>query len=133
MRLDLETLSVYIQSAVRTPLALTTLVLLAACRAEVPPGAGGAEIYELQNCANCHGVNLDGNQGRDAPPLAGLDRHWSAEELALFLQDPARYPSKTARMRVIESRYSRSMPPYPNLTDDERLTLARWLIARSSE
>ena len=51
---------------------LLSLHVGSACtlRRDPPPGAGGADIYELQNCANCHG-ELGGGNSLGPPHRSG--------------------------------------------------------------
>ncbi len=113
--------------------SLTLLVLslfAPACifRRQPPPGASGAEIYRLQNCANCHGEEREGT--RRGPPLAGLSANWSAERLAEYLADPPAMVANDARLAAYDEQYGSSdMGRYDNLDLALRSTLAAWLLA----
>ena len=85
-------------------------------------------IYELQNCANCHGGNGEGNAL--GPPLARLTSNWSAEEMVAFLTDPEPVLAADERLRTLAGAYSTQMTRYDNLTEEQRLVLARWLLER---
>jgi mono/diheme cytochrome c family protein len=111
------------------PLLLSALLLVPACafRRQPPPGASGAVIYELQNCANCHGDQREGT--RRGPPLAGLAAHWTGPELAEFFLDPRAQVERDARLRAYDAEYGSSdMSSYANLDRSQRTTLALWLL-----
>lgn len=99
-----------------------------ACASPVqpPPGAAGRTIYELQLCANCHGETGGGRSL--GPPLRDLGRFWEAERLAEFLGDPRRFEAGDARLRELAEGHSGTMDPYDNLSLEERLRLARYLL-----
>ncbi len=117
------------------PAALATLAVLAvlaglaaACafRRTPPPGASGALIYDYQNCANCHG---DAGEGQSlGPPLRDLGRHWTRDALGAFLADPDGHAERDPRLAELEERYAGNMQPYDNLTLEQRLVLADWLL-----
>ena len=111
-------------------LALASLLAIAATacalRRDPPPGASGATIYELQNCANCHGDSGEGTTR--GPILADLAAHWSREDLAEFLAAPSYWAERDARLAHLRASYSGAMSPYDNLTPDERLRLADHLL-----
>lgn len=110
---------------------LLALVLLSsvACstRRPPPPGASGDVIYALQNCANCHG---DARQGTKlGPPLRPLAPSWTRERLAEYLADPRAVVATDERLSALDREYSADMGRYDNLSHEERLTLAGWLLA----
>jgi mono/diheme cytochrome c family protein len=109
---------------------LVVAMVLGACslRTPPPPGATGDLIYELQNCANCHAA--DGAGTSRGPALVGLAEHWTAERLAAFLEEPAVFLERDARLRALEEAHPGKMSRYDNLTLDQRLTLSRWLLQR---
>jgi mono/diheme cytochrome c family protein len=102
--------------------------VLAACslREDPPPGASGAVIYDLQNCANCHGSAREGT--RLGPPLAGLAAHWARATLADYIADPRAIVARDPRLAELDRRWSTDMGPYDNLTLEQRLVLADWLL-----
>lgn len=106
------------------------LGLAAACslRRAPPPGASGAEIYDLQNCANCHGDEREGKSL--GPSLAGLAQHWTRETLVEYLADPQGFVERDPRLRARSEEYSGKMDPYDNLTLEQRGVLADWLLER---
>lgn len=116
-------------SLVRASLALL-LALAPGCslRRQPPPGASGAEIYRLQNCANCHGEGREGT--RRGPPLAGLRSNWTRARLAEYMLDPRPMVARDARLARLDQQYGSSdMGRYDNLDLVQRSTLADWLLA----
>ena len=102
---------------------------LGACIAptQPPPGATGKEIFELQLCSNCHGkAGIGGSRG---PALRGLTDHWTEVSLARFLADVESFERDDTRVRALASAYSGDMRSYANLNEDERIQLARYLLA----
>lgn len=113
-----------------TALMLVALLLAAACslRRQPPPGASGAEICRLQNCANCQGDAREGT--RRGPPLSGLAAHCTAAALAEYLLDPPTLVARDARLAAVERDLGGSqMGRYDNLDAGQRATLAAWLLA----
>lgn len=109
---------------------LVFLLWGAACslRRTPPPGADGAEIYRLQNCANCHGGAREGTH--HGPALDGLRAHWERDRLAEFLADPAAFAAHDARLEGMDRQYGGvTMGRYDNLDLAQRSTLAEWLLA----
>ncbi|MCZ6596852.1 MAG: c-type cytochrome [Planctomycetota bacterium] len=106
--------------------AVASLIAACSLRTPPPPGADGALIYELQNCANCHDEGLGGTSR--GPGLVGLAQHWNAADLAGYLADPAAYLEDDERLQELEASHSGEMGPYANLTLDQRTVLARWLL-----
>lgn len=74
------------------------------------PPTPGEQVY-LQSCATCHGPDRRGIG--HAPPLRGLRHRMKEEELRALV--------KTGRA---------SMPPQPQLTDEQLKTLADFLLCR---
>lgn len=109
-------------------LALAGVGTACQTRKDPPAGAPGEMIYELQNCANCHGKNGEGNML--GPPLAKLTSNWSAERLVAFLTDPEPVLAADERLRTLAGTYSSQMTRYDNLTEEQRRVLADWLLAR---
>ena len=109
-------------------LLLLVGVFVSACnlRQPPPPGANGATIYRLQNCANCHGENREGKSL--GPKLLGLQKHWDPEALASFLSNPKDFLGRDERLAQLEKSYPGSMSRYDNLSKEQRLVLAEWLL-----
>lgn len=104
------------------------LCLSAACSSRIPPppGAGGAEIYRLQNCANCHGDSGEGNFL--GPALENLKRDWNLPDLVSFLADPGPFLAKNGRLATLRKAYPAAMSRYDNLDENQLGVLARWLL-----
>ena len=109
--------------------ALAGLVLWTACssRVDPPPGASGADIYALQNCANCHGERGQGTEHL-GPPLRDLAASWTVADLGRYLARPEEFLERDPRLRALDAEYTSEMNRYDNLTDDERRVLAEWLL-----
>ena len=107
---------------------LLSLHVASACslREDPPPGASGADIYALQNCANCHGQL--GRGSSLGPPLASLGRHWTSELLVEYLADPRLFVERDERLAALSAEYSGQMSRYDNLSVEQRRVLAEWLL-----
>jgi len=113
----------------KCPLLLLPLLFVTACstRRPPPPGASGDVIYALQNCANCHGEDRQGT--KLGPSLRPLSSEWTRERLAEYLADPRAMVAGDARLAELDRAFSADMGRYDNLSHDERLVLAGWLLA----
>lgn len=110
--------------------ALMTVLFLAlssSCRQAPPPGASGDLIYELQNCANCHGEDRRGT--KRGPALFGLGSYWERTSMAEFFADPKRLSNQDARLGAMAKAYPAEMSTYDNLTLSQRLVLADYLLS----
>jgi len=105
-------------------------VLLSSClgRKPVPEGASGAEIFVLQNCQLCH--EADGSGSRRGPALGNLGAHWTQAELVDYFFDPAPAIAASTRLQEYEDKHSLSMPRYHNLTEEQRVELAGWVLTK---
>ncbi|MDR6225578.1 c-type cytochrome [Desmospora profundinema] len=99
-----------------------SILLLAACVQENPPEGGQqdrsgdaveqstAENIYNNNCASCHGQNLEGRTGPDLQQVGGK---YSEEEIDdIILNGTGR------------------MPALKQIPDDQRATLAEWLAGQ---
>ncbi len=115
------------------PKALPTLsllcLILAACvlPTQPAPDASAAEIYALQLCANCHGDRGEGTSR--GPALRALSTSWTRTDLADFLADPDGWEARDARLGALAKAHSGDMRSYDNLSPEQRLRLADWLLA----
>jgi len=109
-------------------LILLALFFATACsmRRPPPPGASGDVIYALQNCANCHGEQREGT--RLGPALQSLSTDWTRARLAEYLADPRALVESDERLAALDREFSSDMGRYDNLSLDERLVLADWLL-----
>ena len=103
-----------------------TMCLGSACRQAPPPGASGETIYILQNCANCHGESLEGTPR--GPSLMELNTHWDRSTMAEFFADPVTMAKQDARLSAMVKKYGTGMSTYDNLSQNERLRLADYLL-----
>lgn len=71
--------------------------------------AAGEQAYK-DNCASCHGNDLEGGAG---PSLEGVSSEYSVEEI----ED------------IIENGIG-SMPAMKSVTDEDRTAIAEWLVTK---
>jgi cytochrome c2 len=113
-------------------LALATAAALAACtRSEPSPEQAesvrrGREVYVFESCGGCHGSQRQGSE--KAPPLAALRRHWSAEELALYLRQPGQF-AQDRRLQRLARRYPAGMAGLPAAHPDRLHDLVVFLLS----
>jgi cytochrome c2 len=86
----------------------------------------GREVYVFESCGGCHGSRRQGS-GK-APPLDALRRHWSADELALYLRAPRQYP-QDSRLRQLARRYPAEMAGLPAAQPDRLRDLVAFLLS----
>ena len=109
------------------------VVLLVACgRGGAPAGEAegarrGREIYAFEGCGSCHGQQQQGT--KNAPPLAGLRKHWTADELARYLRQPGSYP-KDGRLRRVAERFPAEMAGLPAAEPGRLHDLVTFLLSR---
>ena len=97
-----------------------------ACRQTPPPGASGETIYILQNCANCHGESGEGT--KRGPAFIELNTHWDRSAMAEFFAHPKAVAKQDARLSAMIEKFGSSMSTYDNLSQNERLRLADYLL-----
>lgn len=86
-------------------------------------------VYESAACWTCHGRPHRAEEGLAGPALAGLDEHWTVEDLADFIDDPESWVAKRDRLAVLKSQYPLPMLPTTRPVPlEDRLLLARWLL-----
>jgi len=78
-----------------------------------PPGLdevqlAGWRAYLDLNCASCHGERREGRKA--GPPLSGLARNWTAEELVSYLLDPDAMVRANPRLAYRAEQYAIGMP-----------------------
>ena len=119
--------------------ALCTASLLSACGPSDPGAdeaaagsdpAHGEKLYATRACASCHGGKGAGLS--TAPGFAGLDDHWTREQLAEYLGNPRAWIDKDARLRELKRRYSMEMPAFGAPLPD-RLALADHVLRLAAE
>jgi cytochrome c553 len=105
--------------------------LASACRPADPGPILDPEVaYRKRTCYRCHGADLGGTE--IGPPLAGLERYWTLEQLADYIRDPAPFHQSDPRIRGLVQAYNgRLMKGYP-LDDAELRSLAAWLLRGGS-
>ena len=108
-------------------------VVLAACggggepAVEAERARRGREVYAFEGCGSCHGQQRQGT--KSAPPLAGLRRHWTADELVRYLRQPGAYPKDT-RLRRVAERFPAEMAGMPAADPDRVRDLVAFLLSR---
>lgn len=113
---------------IRACLLLSLLSCLGCSDDSAPPSSqkpDGPKLYVSKNCTTCHGPKHEGTFM--APPLIRLSEHWNVEDLASFLKEPNVWKQKSPRLAEHAKHYRSPMPPTFG-TDEERRTLAEWLL-----
>lgn len=95
--------------------------------ASAAPELDGAAIYTKANCAMCHGIDRGGKPM--GPALLTLKQNWTVDKLSEYLSDPAGFTANDSRLGAQQQQYSMKMPA-PNITKEERDTLAKWLLGQ---
>lgn len=110
-------------------LSLLSLLSCLGCSNDSPPASSqepdGPKLFVSKNCSTCHGPKHEGTFM--APPLAKLNLHWNAADLAGFLKEPNVWKEKTPRLAEHAKHFRSPMPPMFG-TDEERRILAEWLL-----
>ncbi len=89
-----------------------------------PPGLSETQLagwnaYVTLDCGSCHGDQRQGK--RSGPTLAGLDQHWTEEQLAAYLGDPQAMIKVTPRLAYKSEQYAIAMPAYADKADQGTL------------
>jgi mono/diheme cytochrome c family protein len=112
---------------------LVALALSCGERRPIPPPGlnqtqlAGWNAYVDLNCASCHGDAREGK--RSGPTLAGLDDHWTAEQLTSYLADPKAVLATNPRLAYKAENYPIDMPGYADKADPSTLqALADYLL-----
>lgn len=117
-------------------LLASVLLGLAALLAGACSGGGdsqakdGPTLFSRNGCVACHGHKLQGSSM--APALAGLAEHWTVEDMVAYLADPKGYAAQDPRLSEQGKSYRTVMPPYANVSVEDRTVLAEWLLAGGS-
>jgi mono/diheme cytochrome c family protein len=88
--------------------------------AQAPAGKGEA-VYAAQKCSMCH--SLDG-KGQAKGPLDGIGKKMSADDIRLWIVDPATMTKKANATRKPPMR------AYPNLPKEDLDALVAFLAAK---
>ncbi len=86
-----------------------------------PAAGGGAAVYAAQKCSLCH--SLDG-KGQAKGPLDGVGTKLTAEEIRLWIVDPADMTKKTSATRKPVMR------GYPKLPKEDLDALVAFLVSK---
>jgi len=107
-------------------LYLALPLVLAACD---DPGRirTGPEVFRLQGCVTCHG--LDGHGTQMAPDLRGVAKLWTREELVKYITNAPEYIKTNERLKEQKKRYSLNMPVYSVLRREELENVADYVLA----
>lgn len=113
-------------------LLVACAVVCAGCRGMSPAAPSGATLasgeaaFRTRTCWRCHGADRSGTE--IGPPLYGLGRVWDVEALARYIEDPAPFRARDARLRALVARYQgRLMRGFPMAREEGR-ALAGWLL-----
>ena len=93
----------------------------AAAQAAPSPADKGAAVYAAQKCSMCHSVD---GKGQAKGPLDGVGTKLTAEEIRLWIVDPADMTKKTSATR------KPAMRAYPNLPKADLDALVAFLTAK---
>jgi mono/diheme cytochrome c family protein len=109
---------------------LLLCMVFTACKNSGGANSKGAQLYASNICANCHGASLQGLPTL-GPDLTEVKKHWkSAAELSKYFEDPQAYALGDQRLREGLSKYTMKMPSFANLSEADRLELAKWLLSQ---
>lgn len=93
----------------------------------VDPVAAAA-LYEEHSCGMCHG---DAREGTEVgPALVDLAGYWDEDRMVRYLEDPTAYRESDASFQADRTQYDTDMPAFDYVSEDDRRTLARWLLSR---
>lgn len=98
--------------------------------AQAAPGAAGgaadkgAAIYAAQKCSMCHAID---GKGQAKGPLDGVGTKLTAEEIRLWIVDPATMTKKTNALR------KPAMRAYPNLPKEDLDTLVAYMVSKKKK
>jgi len=84
----------------------------------------GAAVYAAQKCSMCH--SLDG-KGQAKGPLDGVGTKLTAEEIRLWIVDPADMTKKTSATR------KPAMRAYPNLPKEDLEALVAFMVSKKKK
>lgn len=117
---------------VKILLTAIVILMLSACSSKNydPNIIANGELLYVENCLNCHGINLQGQQNwenaldedghRLAPPLNGSGHTW--HHPPEMLSEIIKYGLKS-----IDSKYEGKMVGNENLTDEEILSILEYI------
>jgi len=119
----------------RTVIAACAALLLPSftlsCGSSEEPGgtAGGPPLaYTQAKCNGCHGA--EGGGGMLGPTLQGIAEHWTVDDLAEFIANPAPFVADRPRLKeMLEVDYKMQMTANATLTESERRALAEWVLS----
>tara|TARA_R110002049_G_scaffold71664_1_gene184468 strand:- start:3 stop:1688 length:1686 start_codon:yes stop_codon:yes gene_type:complete len=91
--------------------------------------AEGKNLF-MQNCAACHGINQDGI----GPPLGGITKLLSKDELIHFIQNPAEViKSGNLRANYFNNKYKSLMPPMDYLTSNQITNVLSYINQQTND
>jgi mono/diheme cytochrome c family protein len=89
--------------------------------------ADGLTLINQNNCAGCHGSDLNGSAA--APALTSIKQYWTRDKLINYLRNPSSY-SGDPRFDVYRSKYNAIMPAFNNIDVKELGKIADYLLTR---
>lgn len=87
--------------------------------------ARGRALFMAFGCTLCHGP--DGAGTTLGPPLRGLAKHWTREELASYLADPQAAVARDPRLAELARQYAKEMPAITT-PEEQRLEIADYVL-----
>ncbi|MBD3868536.1 MAG: cytochrome c [Acidobacteria bacterium] len=86
-------------------------------------------LVEDNICTECHGENLEGTE--TGPALAAVRQYWTKDLLIKYIYNPEFFMVSHPEVKRRNPGFDIDMPPYTDLSEDERRLLARWVLQQS--
>ncbi len=87
-----------------------------------------AELINKLGCRNCHGQDLAGT--KSAPPLLGLQKFWSKDQLINYLRNPSSFMD-SKRFQEYQQQYPNMvMPSFNNINVQELGKISEYLLTQ---
>ena len=87
----------------------------------------GEQVFTASGCPVCHNADLSGTA--KGPPLKDLRYLWTPETLSTYMNDPAAYVEKDARLTALKETYRTIMPRY-TMDETDQKQLITYLLAQ---
>lgn len=86
-------------------------------------------LVEDNICTECHGENLEGTE--TGPALTAVRQYWTENLLIKYIYNPEFFMVSHPEVKRRNPGFDIDMPPYTDLSEDERRLLARWVLQQS--